>query len=99
MAKRGWAPRSNKTTESPMRRATIAISDPPKPEPMMARSKSFLMQFPQLLSAHHGHYEQARGLAASGSSPPTAQPASRSPRHHRISQRPINPQKRGSGSK
>src|SRR6187200_3031926 len=40
MAKRGWVPRSNSTTRSSIRRATIASSAPPNPEPTMARSTS-----------------------------------------------------------
>src|SRR6188768_335291 len=40
MAKRGCVPRSSRTTWSPSRRAIIASSDPPNPEPMIARSVS-----------------------------------------------------------
>src|SRR4051794_11161244 len=40
IANRGWVPRSSSTTRSPSRRATIASSDPPNPEPTMARSTS-----------------------------------------------------------
>src|SRR6478736_1418908 len=40
MAKRGCVPRSSRATRRPRRRATIASSEPPNPEPMIARSAS-----------------------------------------------------------
>src|SRR6476469_2926752 len=40
MAKRGCVPRSSSATRRPRRRATIASSEPPNPEPMIARSAS-----------------------------------------------------------
>src|SRR4051812_7484663 len=43
MTKRGCAPFSMSTTDLSSRRAIIAISDPPKPEPTIAMSKSAAM--------------------------------------------------------
>src|SRR3954471_9810786 len=40
IAKRGCAPRSRSATRNPSRRAIIASSEPPNPEPTMARSDS-----------------------------------------------------------
>src|SRR3954471_21839300 len=40
MAKRGCVPRSSSATRRPSRRAIVASSDPPKPDPTIARSDS-----------------------------------------------------------
>ena len=73
MAKRGWRPRSSRTTRRPSRRATIARIEPPMPDPTMTRSEHRASHTPPaaardlLVAVHEAPSRDRRAVSHGGS--------------------------------